>query len=101
MNRLSKIVRSAMPGTEFQFCETAYGPDGMRRFLRDVIALANASVSGNRYIVTGVGLDDKGQKQVQAIDREDFSGSPPYQSIVADNIEPPVRITYRRVCPAG
>ena len=73
----------------------------MRRFLRDVIALANASVSGNRYIVTGVGLDDKGQKRVQSIDREDFSGSPPYQSIVADNIEPPVRITYQPVTLQG
>ena len=90
-----------MPGTGFQFCEIAYGPDGMRRFLRDVIALANASVSGNRYIVTGVGLDDKGQKRVQSIDREDFSGSPPYQSIVADNIEPPVRITYQPVTLQG
>jgi len=101
MNRLSKIVRSATPGTGFQFCETAYGPDDIRRFLRDVIALANASVSGNRYIVTGVGLDDKGQKQVQSIDHEDFSGSPPYQSIVADNVEPPVRITYQPVTLQG
>lgn len=90
-----------MPGTGIQFCETAYGPDGIRRFLRDVIALANASVSGNRYIVTGVALDEKSQKRVQSIDREDFSGSPTYQSIVADNIEPPVRITYRPVTLQG
>ena len=101
MIRLAKIVRSAMPGTGFQFCETAYGTDGIRHFLRDVIALANASVSGNRYIVTGVCFDEKGQKQAQAIDREDFAGNPPYQSIVADNIEPPVRITYQPVTLQG
>jgi hypothetical protein len=69
--------------------------------LRDVIALANASVGGNRYIVTGVCFDEKGQKQAQAIDREDFTGNPPYQSIVADNIEPPVRITYQPVTLQG
>lgn len=95
MNRLAKIVRSAMPGTGMQFCKTAYGADGIRTFLRDVIALANASIHGNRYIVTGLELDEKGQKRAQTIDREDFSGDPPYQSIVADYIEPPIRITYK------
>ena len=90
-----------MPGTGIQFCETAYGPDGVRRFLRDVIALANASISGNRYIVTGMGLDEKGQKRPQSIDSEDFSGYPNYQSLVADYIEPPVRITYQPVTLQG
>jgi hypothetical protein len=101
MNRLSKIVRSVMPGTGMQFRKTAYGPDDIHSFLRDVIALANASVRGNRYIVTGVELDETGKKRAEAIDREDFSGNPPYQAIVADFIEPPVRITYQPVSLEG
>jgi hypothetical protein len=101
MNRLSKIVRSAMPGTGMQFCKTAYGTDGIHRFLRDVISLANASVSGNRYIVTGVEFDEKGQKRIQPINRDDFAGNPPYQALVADFIEPPVRITYQHVSLEG
>jgi len=84
-----------------QFCKTAYGADGIRRFLRDVISLANASISGNRYIVTGVEFDEKGQKRIQPIDRDDFAGSPPYQALVADYIEPPVRITYQQVSLEG
>jgi hypothetical protein len=101
MNRLAKIVRSAMPGSGIQFCETAYGADGIRAFLRDVLALANASIHGNRYIVTGLSLDEKGQKRAHSIDPDDFSGDPPYQSIVADYIEPPLRITYRSLTLQG
>ncbi len=84
-----------------QFCKTAYGTDGIHRFLRDVISLANASVSGNRYIVTGVEFDEKGQKRIQPINRDDFAGNPPYQALVADFIEPPVRITYQHVSLEG
>jgi hypothetical protein len=97
MNRLLKIARSATPGTGVQFCEDAYGSEGIRRFLRDVIAMANADVDGNRYIVTGVAFNKKDQKQLKSIDRGDFSGKPSYQSLVNDFIEPPVRVRYQPV----
>ena len=84
-----------------QFRKTAYGPDDIHSFLRDVVSLANASVRGNRYIVTGVELDEGGKKRAEVIDREDFSGNPPYQAIVADFIEPPVHITYQPVSLEG
>jgi len=84
-----------MPGSGMQFCKTAYGAAGIRAFLRDIIALANASIDGPRYIVVGVELDQKGQKRVHSIDHDDFSGNPPYQSIVTDNIEPPISISYK------
>jgi len=97
MNRLLKIARSATPGTDVQFCEDAYGVDGIRRFLRDVLAMANADVDGNRYIVTGVAFNKKDQKLLKSIDRSDFSGKPSYQSLVNDFIEPPVRVRYQPV----
>ena len=63
MDRLLKIARSGTPETGIQFRTQAYGNDGIRSFLRDVLALANASVEGNRYIVVGVDFDDKGRKR--------------------------------------
>ncbi len=84
-----------------QFREQAYGAAGIRRFLRDVLALANAAVDGPRYIVTGIGFDGKGNKRARTIDREDFSGKPAYQSLVADYIEPPLRIKYQPVTVDG
>jgi hypothetical protein len=97
MNRLLKIAGSGTPGTAVQFCDSAYGADGIRRFLRDVLAMANASVEGRRYIITGVSFDKNNRKKIQAIDRSDFSGKPSYQALVNDFIEPPVRVRYQPV----
>ena len=97
MDRLLKIARSATPESGIQFRTQAYGNDGIRSFLRDVLALANASVEGNRYIVVGVDFDGKGRKRTHAVDSEDFSGKPSYQSLANEFIEPPIRIRYKPV----
>jgi hypothetical protein len=101
MNRILKIVRSAVPDTQVQLRPAAYGKEGIRHFLRDVIAMANASVEGRRYIITGVEVDGQGQKTVHGVSRDDFSGNPAYQSLVTDFVEPPVRVKYGRVSLGG
>ena len=101
MNRLARIVRSATPSTDVQFQKSAYGKAGVERFLRDVIAMANASVEGTRYIITGVEFDKKGRKRMYGVDRADFSGKPAYQSLANDHIEPPIRIRYQPVTIEG
>ena len=95
MNRLSKMARSATPGTGVQFRKEKYGNSDIRGFLRDVLALANAAVDGPRYIIVGADLDSKGRKTVHAVDANDFSGKPSYQSIANEYIEPPLRIRYK------
>ena len=101
MNRLLKIARSARPCTGVQFRKAAYGNRGTRSFLRDVIAMANASVEGSRYIVVGVDVDSKGNRRLRSVPREDFDGKPSYHSLVADFIEPPVRVKYQAVTLEG
>ena len=95
MKRLSKIARSATPSTGIQFRATAYGVAGVREFLRDVLAMANASVDGARYIIVGAAVDDQGRKRIQDIDADDFAGKPSYQALANEFIEPPLRIKYQ------
>jgi hypothetical protein len=97
MDPLSKIARSATPESGVQFRSQAYGEADMRAFLRDVIALANASVEGNRYIVIGVDFDAKGRKRKHKIASSDFAGKPSYQAMASEYIEPAVRIRYKPV----
>lgn len=97
MDQVSNIARSGTPTAGIQFRRDAYGEKGIRVFLRDVLALANASVKGSRYIVVGVDFDAAGRKQVHPIPGEEFSGSPSYQSLANEYIEPPVRIQYTPV----
>ena len=97
MKGLAKLVQTATPSTSVQLRKSAYGRHGVRDFLRDIIAIANASINGNRYIITGVEFDPKGRKQLFSVDREDFSGKPDYQSLANEHIEPPLRIAYKPV----
>lgn len=101
MNRLARIVQSATSSTSVQFRKTAYGRSGVQEFLRDVLAMANASVDGSRYIITGAEIDHKGRKRMFTIDDDDFSGKPAYQSLANDHIEPPLRIRYQPVMVEG
>ncbi len=91
---LAKIVRAAAPGTGVQLRPAPYGKNGTRQFLRDVVAMANASVDGARYIIVGAEIDKKGNKRLASVSRDDFSGKPSYQGLVTDFIEPPIRLKY-------
>ena len=97
MNRLAHIIRSETPSTSVQFRKTAYGKNGVQRFLRDVLAMANAAVEGPRYIVTGADFDARGRKRLNGVGREDFSGKPAYQALANEYIEPAIRIRYQPV----
>lgn len=101
MNSLLKKIQSSGPGNDLQFRSTAYGKDEIRRFLRDVIALANAPVEGPRYIVVGMGVDASGGKTLNSISASDFSGKPAYLSLVAEYIEPVIKIQHRAVQTGG
>jgi hypothetical protein len=101
MKGLEKLVQTATPSTSVQLRKSAYGRHGVRNFLRDIIAIANASINGQRYIITGVEFDPKGRKQLSSIDREDFSGKPAYQSLANEHIEPPLQIRYKPVTVDG
>ena len=95
MKRHLKIAQSAAPGPGVQFRKSAYGEKAIHYFLRDVIAMANARVDGNRYIIVGVEPDGSMARTVHEIDEHDFSGRPSYQALVSEFVEPPVRIEYQ------
>lgn len=97
MNRLSNIARSTSPSGGVQFRDAAYGVDGAREFLRDLLAIANAPVEGNRYIVVGVDFDSAGRKRVHGVGKSDFAGKRSYQALANEFIEPPVRVHYQPI----
>ena len=95
MDHLVKIALAAPPDSGIQFRGHAYGNSGIREFLRDVLALANASVEGNRYIFIGIDCDARGGKRKHAVPEGDFAGKPSYQALANEYIEPPVRLRYK------
>lgn len=101
MNRLMKIAQTATPSAGIQLRKDKYGIGGIHRYLRDVLALANAPINGPRYIIIGCDFDGRGRKRVHAVDADDFSGKPSYQSLANEYIEPPLRIRYKPVSIEG
>lgn len=101
MNSLARIAQSATPSASVHFRKEAYGRSGVQSFLRDVLALANASVEGPRYIITGAEFDSKGRKHLYAVDSSDFSGNPAYAAIVENHIEPHIELQHRCIIIEG
>jgi hypothetical protein len=101
MNHLLKIARTATPGSEVQFRKQEYGSGDIQGFLRDVLAMANASVNGPRYIVVGAEFDSQARRHFHTIGAEDFSGKPSYQALANEYIEPPLRIRYKPISVDG
>ena len=91
------MVRSAAPSEAVHFRACPYGKRGIREFLIDVLALANVNTEGPRYILIGADVDETGRKTIRAVDDRDFSGDPDYQALVADYIEPCLRLRYHRL----
>jgi hypothetical protein len=101
MSRLAKIARSATLGVGIHLRIEPYGESGIRHFLRDVLALANAAVEGPRFIIIGAEIDAKGAKTLKSVTRDDFTGKPSYRGLVNDFIEPPIRLIYESVSVDG
>lgn len=54
MRRLDHMARSVAPGKGVHFREHPYGSKAIENFLRDVLAMANASVDSRRFIGPGL-----------------------------------------------
>lgn len=94
MRHIAQIIDSATADASIQYRRKAYGAAGVREFLRDVLAIANAPVEGRRYIIVGVVEDSNGSQAVDPVGNEDFGPSPGYVQLVKDHIEPALDICY-------
>lgn len=101
MSQLLTIAQTADPSDGVQFRPAAYGADGIPEFLRDVIALANASVEGPRYLVTGVEIAGNNRRRYHDVGMDDFRGKPAYLELINEYIEPVMRVSYQPIAIDG
>ena len=93
MKNVAQLIDSAAAAS-IQYRRKAYGASGIREFLRDALAMANAPVKGPRHIIIGVDADSRGGKVVDAVSDEDFDHSPDYVLLAREHIEPAIDISY-------
>lgn len=97
MNQMAKIAQSATPSSAVQFRKTEYGQDEVQAFLCDVLAMANASAEGPRYIVTGAEVDAKGVRRFFPVKNDGLAANASYQALVDEHVEPPLRLRHEVV----
>ncbi|CAN7734321.1 ATP-binding protein [Paenibacillus sp. LjRoot153] len=61
-------------------------------FLKDLLAMANAEVNGQRYLIIGVKLLSDGQRSFHSI--EEYIDDANYQELVRENIEPQLNFRF-------
>lgn len=61
--------------------------------LKDVIAMANSDIVGDRFIICGIEYAANGKRNIVGIP-EGFIDSAIYQQLINDNIEPSVKVDY-------
>ena len=101
MDHLVKMAQLAAQSTAVQFRRKEYGTRDIQGFLRDVIAMANATVDGPRYIVVGVDFDKKERKRFHSVPDNDFSGKPSYAALLAEFVEPTIKVRYTAITLEG
>jgi len=97
MQKIADIVRTAAPSAALQLRRNAYGEDGIREFLRDLVAIANAPVEGDRYIVTGCDAGDDAANRVIGIAPPAAGLGDRYCRAASDYIEPPIRLRVETI----
>lgn len=92
MSNSLKNLLAAAPSSGLQFRARPYGDEGVREFLRDVIAMANAAVDGPRHIVIGMSHSATNGKTLHTIDNDPATARS--QELVSEYIEPAIQIKY-------
>lgn len=94
MSEIETLIRYENGHTALKFRPTQYQRHEYDQLLRDVIALANADVRGERIIVLGVEMHADARRLI-GFPREQCIVSGTYENLVQQHVEPPLRVRYR------
>lgn len=89
---LKDIIQYENEHTCLDFKKVQYVQENYVSLLKDVMAMANAIATGDKYIVIGVKHFSDGKREIYPI--ENFVDSATYQQIIRENIEPELHIEY-------
>lgn len=96
MLELESLIRYESECSFLDFKATQYKREQHQAFLKDVISMANANISGDKYIVIGVKINGNGNREFLGL-TEPMIDSAIYQQLINENIEPELTINYSSV----
>lgn len=95
MDRLEDIVRFESANSAVAFRDRAYADDEHAELLRDLLGLANAPVTGPRFLFLGV-HDASGERRIVGLAPQTWSDlKHRLESLLGGSIEPPLKVAVR------
>lgn len=95
MNRdYDNIIEFENENSGIDFKAIQYEKKMYADLLKDIIAMANADIEGERLIIIGVKHKSNGNREIRPIKNEEFIDSANYQQLVRENVEPELKIDY-------
>jgi hypothetical protein len=96
MNRLEELIRCESANSGLAFREHAYREAERTELLRDLLSLANAAVSGPRFLLVGVRDVPGGERALTGLTNGAWSELKRLLSaVLTEAIEPPLGVTAR------
>lgn len=87
---IADLIESGIESSSLDFKEKMYPKSGTPDLLKDILAMANSSYLGKRYIIMGV-KDRVGEERiVSGISQDDVIDAASYQQFILNNIEPDI-----------
>jgi len=94
LSELDELIEFEQENTSLELKREQYLKPNYEELLKDIMAMANATISGDRHIIVGVKLFPDGTRKFWSIKRDEFIDSATYQQLVRENIEPEIPFEY-------
>jgi len=93
MGDFQQLIRFEVANSAVAFRERAYGKEDRQELLRDLLGLANAFVTGPRYVFLGVRDTVGGTREIVGISESEAAAVQKFcQKLAADYIDPPLPV---------
>ena len=94
MQPIEDIIQYENESTSVEFKAVQYEKASFAELIKDIMAMANATIEGPKYIIVGVKNIPSGTNKLLGIPTTEFVDSATYQQLIRANIEPDVSFEY-------
>tara|TARA_R110000868_G_scaffold29420_8_gene109463 strand:+ start:3886 stop:5073 length:1188 start_codon:yes stop_codon:yes gene_type:complete len=94
MRDISEIIQFENENSYIDFKANQYHKTQNAELLKDILAFANSSSPGDKYIIIGVKVHPDGQRDFIGIKEDQILDSSSYEQLVRANIEPDLNIEF-------
>ncbi len=91
---LDDIIKYENEHTGLDFKAIQYKKEKHSELLKDIVAMANADIQGERLVIVGIKHKPNGEKEFLPIQTDEFIDVSTYQQLIHENIEPELSISY-------